>query len=102
MHIFEVLVEQNHIRTLLFFFTPAPWSVREPWLEGSLWLSTDFKKHVFYSKIPPQFYLRLGLFTQTMIFSVGCDSRIRHRTKNRIIPIFGCGCHIQQGKSLSM
>jgi hypothetical protein len=26
-----------------------------------------------------------GLFTRTVIFSVGCDSHIRHRTKN---PIF--------------
>jgi hypothetical protein len=30
-----------------------------------------------------------GLFTQTVIFSVGCNSRIRHRTKNRILLIFG-------------
>jgi hypothetical protein len=30
----------------------------------------------------------LGLFTQTVIFSVGCNSRIRHHTKNRILPIF--------------
>jgi bifunctional DNase/RNase len=29
-----------------------------------------------------------GLFTQTVIFSVGCNSRIRHRTRNRILPIF--------------
>jgi hypothetical protein len=29
-----------------------------------------------------------GLFTQTVIFSVGCNSRIRHHTKNRILPIF--------------
>jgi hypothetical protein len=29
-----------------------------------------------------------GLFTWTGIFSDGCDSRIRHRTKNRILPIF--------------
>jgi hypothetical protein len=28
-----------------------------------------------------------GLFTQTVIFSVRCDSCIRHRTKNRILPI---------------
>jgi hypothetical protein len=28
-----------------------------------------------------------GLFTQTVIFSVGCDSRIQHPTKNRILPI---------------
>jgi hypothetical protein len=29
-----------------------------------------------------------GLFTRTVIFSVGCDSHIQHRTKNRILPIF--------------
>jgi hypothetical protein len=29
-----------------------------------------------------------GLFTWTVIFSVGCNSRIQHRTKNRIDPIF--------------
>jgi hypothetical protein len=39
-----------------------------------------------------------GLFTQTMFFSVGCDSRIRHRTKDRIIPIFGYGCCIRHWK----
>jgi hypothetical protein len=33
-------------------------------------------------------YLCNGMFTQTVIFSVGCDSRIRHCTKNRILPIF--------------
>jgi hypothetical protein len=41
---------------------------------------------------PPGCY---GLFTQTGIFSVGCGCCIRHRTKNRIIPIFGCGCRIR-------
>jgi hypothetical protein len=43
-----------------------------------------------------------GLFTWTVFFSVGCDSRIRHRTKYRIIPIFGYGCRIRHRKSLSM
>jgi hypothetical protein len=45
-------------------------------------------------KLKEAFIQHNGLFTQTGIFSVGFGCRIRHRTKNRIIPIFGCGCRI--------
>jgi hypothetical protein len=65
--------------------------------QGIMYVVINFKEKVLFwaglawSSFSTRVTMTLqinGLFTRTVILSVGCDSRIRHCTKI-VIPIFG-------------